>query len=420
MKSAILLLVITLLAPAIFGGWSSVYSLPGEDFARSGYETADGGFFFLVEHRSPDEDTTSALLAETDSSGVLSGWSSIPAMNDGTLRMFPSDDGFYAVGFDDTYLSLVRLDSAGATIRTDSYRLESSDYISDAAMDSSENIVLVGTYEDGGANSILIIGMDSLASPLFRRELESGGYDALFASRIIAAGDIYYFSFTGYFAGYDSSDYALISIDSTGAVLDTVDFYRKYPGGDWRSLYLKGATPSGKAIIVGTEKVDTIYNEYLRILSPTGAIVREVKPLPRDFVYPNYLLNLDDGYLLGGSVYPEDTTRTDRDAALMKVDSLWSMEWTRYFGADSTTELVYHLSETADRGFLLTGAVYDYSLDIRDLYAIRTDSTGKAAIQVADREPTSFSISARPNPFNSSVIIEVGGVGPESRPPAQL
>ncbi|MFQ5977997.1 MAG: hypothetical protein ACE5OZ_07710 [Candidatus Heimdallarchaeota archaeon] len=81
----------------------------------------------------------------------------------------------------------------------------------------------------------------------------------------------------------------------------------------------------------------------------------------------------DGGFLLAG--YTESLGAGDRDMWLVKTDSSGSEEWDRTYG-ETEIDGAESVIETADGGFLLAGYTESLGAGDRDMWLVKTDSNG--------------------------------------------
>lgn len=86
------------------------------------------------------------------------------------------------------------------------------------------------------------------------------------------------------------------------------------------------------------------------------------------------LQTLDGGYIILGDSYSFGAGKFD--IYLLKLSSAGDTIWTRTYGG-SDTEYGYDIVGTADSGFIIVGSTRSYGNGKRDVYLIRTDSTGE-------------------------------------------
>ncbi|RKZ32836.1 hypothetical protein DRQ19_03590, partial [bacterium] len=112
----------------------------------------------------------------------------------------------------------------------------------------------------------------------------------------------------------------------------------------------------------------------------------------------------DGGYIVAGGTYSFGAGNFD--VYLVKTDALGDTIWTRTYGG-SNSDWGRSVAQTTDGGYVVAGVYdYDYSAGTGDVYLIKTDSLGYSAInEPAAQKPIALSLTAFPNPFNSSCVI---------------
>lgn len=78
----------------------------------------------------------------------------------------------------------------------------------------------------------------------------------------------------------------------------------------------------------------------------------------------------DGGYCAGGT-----TVGNNGDIYLVKLNAGGDTIWTRTFGG-SNTDVLYAMSQTSDKGFILCGVTSSFGLTDREAYLIKTDELG--------------------------------------------
>src|SRR5689334_9310960 len=81
----------------------------------------------------------------------------------------------------------------------------------------------------------------------------------------------------------------------------------------------------------------------------------------------------DAGYILAG--YAVTHSGTDRDIYLVRTDSTGTLLWTKTFGG-SGTDIAYAALQTNDGGFIVAGFTASFGAGAGDVYLIKTNSSG--------------------------------------------
>ena len=75
----------------------------------------------------------------------------------------------------------------------------------------------------------------------------------------------------------------------------------------------------------------------------------------------------DGGYAITGS--------TSGDFYLVKTDSTGNMQWSNFYGG-ANEDFGYSVVQTSDGGYAITGDTFSFGAGGRDIYLVKTDSTG--------------------------------------------
>lgn len=110
----------------------------------------------------------------------------------------------------------------------------------------------------------------------------------------------------------------------------------------------------------------------------------------------------DGNYIIAG--FTTSTVDSHGDVWLLKVTEDGDTIWTRFFNGLGD-DRAYSVKETEDRGFIIAGESKMGSTSY--IYLIKTDSDGTTGIQDDIIEIEDYSIICYPNPFYSSINIDI-------------
>jgi hypothetical protein len=113
----------------------------------------------------------------------------------------------------------------------------------------------------------------------------------------------------------------------------------------------------------------------------------------------------DGGYIIAG--YTESFGAGDGDVYLIKTNASGDTQWTRTYGGDSD-DVGLSVRQTSDSGYIVAGVTYSFGAGYDDVYLIKTDANGSAAVE----EPTTSllknpgtALRVQPNPFSSFAVV---------------
>ena len=110
----------------------------------------------------------------------------------------------------------------------------------------------------------------------------------------------------------------------------------------------------------------------------------------------------DNGYAFIGFIYTNTSMR--RDVYLMKMDSLWEIEWTQTYGNANVSDIALWGEQAPDGGYIMSG--YSRVNDIADIYVIKTDSLGNEQWhQYMDEGNFERSNMIKPDPMGGGYIM---------------
>jgi hypothetical protein len=333
--------------------------LPDYDSGWINITDLNGQYYTLTHNLGNNSNVLIDITGKTTQSG---------AVHDRYLGLSP----VYNPGFNQTY-AFTDLDTIGQTL------LQTSDggYL---IVGSTENQT---TYYD----EVFVVKTDSNGMLQWNKTYSFTG-DQTFSS-VIAASD------GGYvLAGYEDLDLgndtwltclSLMKIDAVGNLL----WNQTYGNSDnSEHQYFSGAISTGDG---GYALLGALYNrtndtQYALIIKTDGSGNSQwtktyYTPSTENYTDTNSIIQVTDGYVIGGTVDNEDpaTNDTTADAWLFKVDLNGNLQWSKTYpqGGDSYI-YVDLVSQTADGGYCIAGSMDTYGNQslATSTFLLKTDAAG--------------------------------------------
>jgi hypothetical protein len=326
---------------------------------------------FILAFLTPTDSHTQAFERTYGGDDLDSGLS-VEQTTDGGYIIAGSTQSFGAGG-NDVYL--IKTDSSGDTTWTRTYGGVEYDYANSVQQATDGGYIIVGYTESLGAdsNDVYLIKTDPSGDTTWTRTY--GGVDNVYdsGSSVRQTTDGGYI-ITGYTRSFGAGgpDVYLIKTDSSG---DTT-WTRTYGGADSDYGDAVRQTTDGGYIIAGkTKSFGAGGNDVYLIKTDSsgdttwtrtyGGIENDYSSSVQQTTYGGYIVVGYTGSFGAGS----------NDVYLIKTDATGDTAWTRtYGGVDS--DYCNSVWQTTDEGYIITGATESFGAGGRDVYLIRTDTSG--------------------------------------------
>jgi len=291
-----------------------------------------------------------------------------------------ADDGGYIItgytvssgtGGRDIYL--VRADSSGNRVWSKTFGGTGEDYGRSVQGTGDGGYIITGnTYSSGaGGRDVYLVKTDSSGNRVWSKTFGGTGEDY---GRSIQVADDGGYIITGYTysSGAGGADLYLVKTDSSGNLV-------------WENTFGGTGDDAGRSVQV-TDDGGYIITGYTESSGAGGADLYLVRTdSSGNLVWENTFGGTDEdagrsiqvtddgGYIITG--YTESSGAGGADLYLVKTDSSGNLVWTKTFGGTGT-DLGWSVQVTGDGGYIITGYTMSSGAGGRDLYLVRTDSSG--------------------------------------------
>ena len=309
--------------------WEKTFGGSSGDEAHSVQQTTDGGYIIAGYTESYGAGGVDAYLIKTDASGNMewektfggSSWDAAESIQQTV------DGGYIMAGY------------------TESYGADSVD------------AYLIKTDASGNTGWEKTFGGSSWDDAYSVQQTTDGGY--------IMAG-----ATASYGAGlYDAY---LVKTDASG----NTEWEKTFGGSSWDYAFSVQQTTDGGYIIAGhTESYGAGGGDAYLIKTDASGNMEWEKTFGGSAYDEAYSVGqtTDGGYIMAGYTCPYGTG--PGDFYLVKTDALGNTEWEKTFGG-SSDEYAFSVQQTADDGYIITGATASYGAGLYDVYLVKTDASG--------------------------------------------
>jgi hypothetical protein len=389
--------------------WIRTYGGTNDDEGRVVQQTADGGYIvsgFTLSFGAGDYDY---YLIKTDASGTPLWTRTYGGTTDdrsGYVQQ-TSDGGYIVSGFslpvDDSLgdIYLIKTNSQGDILWTKRYA-GANDHRGYTAFQTADGgyIVSGSTYSYGAGNlDIYLIKTNASGDTLWTKTYGGTNAEQGFAFPTTDGGYIV----SGHTCSFGDTlgDFYLVKTDASGTPLWT----RTY-GGTNAEMGGAGQTADGGYIVSGytCSFGDTLGDICLIKTNASGDTL-----WTRTYGGTNFDLGfaqqtLDGGYIIAGFTYSFGAGSAD--VYLIKTNASGDTLWTKTYGG-TNDDFGYCIQQTADLGYIVSGTTQSFGAGMEDVYLIKTDAYGNAAVEERKTRAQNLEIGLKavPNPFTSFARI---------------
>jgi hypothetical protein len=402
-----------LLAQAPETLWTRTYGT--DEIEEAGYwvgETSDSGYLVLATTPALGAGFYDVWLIKTDLAGDTI-WTRTygGSQNDMCKGMEPTSDGGYIMaGYTSSYgaggadLWLVKLEADGDTLWTKTYGGTGWEGAS-AVRQTSDGGYIVGGFTNSfghGADDFWLLKTDPQGDTVWTRTYGGPSGDDGRSVRQMSDGG---YIMTGYTIsdGFFDYDLFLVRTDSIGDTLWT----RTYGDSGWQEGYDALETADSGFVVIGlTESSQTDLDAWMLRIDSSGDTLwtRSIGGTFGDG--PTSFIETADGhYLIVGWTY---SCGGNREAYLIKTDAFGDTLWTGHYGGAEDEE-AHFIAQTSDGGYVIVGETDSFGAGFEDVWIVKLQpETGLLETPfVRELRP---SVRSSPNPFRQEVRIELATV----------
>ncbi|HKR05607.1 MAG TPA: T9SS type A sorting domain-containing protein [Bacteroidia bacterium] len=360
--------------------FQKTYGGVNDEFVYSIGQTSDGGYIIAGSTRSFGAGNEDIYLTRINSTGDTLwtrtfGGADYEYANSAEQT---SDGGFIIAATTDNLstsdIYLLRTDSSGNFIWAKTYGGSGFDFGNSVQQTNDGGFIVAGLTRSFGAGmyDAYLIRTDAQGDTLWTKtyggiDNESGKYSVRQTSDsgFIISGGTQSF-------GAGNTDAYIIRTNSLGDTLWT----KAYGGTANDYVYAIIQTADSGFVFAGSTSSfgAGVYNIYLTKTNSLGNVAWTKTFGGNGFDGGGYFRQTaDGGFILTGAYNPPTTQ--DYDVYLIRADSSGNLIWAKTYGG-TQADLGYDVEQTNDDGYIIAGMSRSFGLGASDTYLIRTDSLG--------------------------------------------
>jgi uncharacterized delta-60 repeat protein len=365
--------------------WEKVFGTAGDDHGYSVAVTDDGGYVVVGCTEPYGNSNTDVYLIRTNSFGDTLWTETYDAGESeaGYSVAVTSDGGFVIAGYTQSIGSaeadvyLIRTNAVGDTLWTRTYGGSGNDFGRGVRVTSDGGYLIIGTTTSYGAGGVdvYLIRTNNDGDTVWTRTF--GGDQSDYGESLALAGDGGYVV-AGHTNSYGAGDIDVYVIKTDGAG-DTV-WTRTYGGGSWDYGHAIAATSDSGFVIVGrTESFGNGPDVYVVKIDAAGDTLwtRTYGGTSIDRGYAVATTN-DGGCCVAG--FTMSTPTGFADAYIIKINASGTTVWTRTVGGD-LGETAQSVAPTGDGGCIVAGYTDSFGAGLSDVYLVKLDAGGNLPIE---------------------------------------
>jgi hypothetical protein len=382
--------------------WTRTYGGLNVDQANSIQNTTDGGFVVAGLTRPLGADYDDFYVVKINGQGDTLWTRTYGGTGDDKAYSIQqtTDSGYVVAGVTNSFgaggydFYVVKTNAQGDTLWTRTYGGTGDDEAYSIQRTWDSGFVVAGYSASYGAGDpdFYAVKINSQGDTLWTRTY---GGDKAYCVQPTADGG---FVIAGNGGAWNANFYA-VKTDAQGDTLWT----RTY--GEWYDYLLEGRAYS----VQGTEDHGFVIAGPMQYGNRSFYVVKTDEQGDTLWTHTyteghdihSILQTSDGGFVVAG--YTWSIGAGNYDAYVRKLSGQGDQLWRRTYGT-SGWECANSMQLTSDGGFVLAGWAFSYGAGLYDFYVVKTGPAVSADDQVM-LQPSSYSLSSFPNPFNSSTTI---------------
>jgi len=428
MKQFILILLLFNLQSLIINLESKAQITFQKTFAAAGMngglfiqKTTDGGYIVTGQHETSGAGGCDIYIFKRDNCGNIEWFKTYgDATSDGGMCIQQTPDGGYIItglGYDfggggTRDVILMKIDASGNVQWNKIYGGPAEEYGMYVQLTNDGGYIIVGTSTSFGAGDwdLYLVKTDSIGNLQWTKYFGGGNHDSGTYIEQTADGGYIIFGKTESF-GAGGADVWLIRTDNIGDLL----WAKTYggTGAEGQHWNTKGLIMPDGGFIISSHTTSFgagLADVWLIRTDSSGNVLWSKTYGGADNDLPRFIRQTNDnGFIIGGETWSFGLG--GRDVYLVKTDSSGNLEWSRTFGGAGDDKAMC-VQQANDGGYVLSGNTSSFGAINYDVYIMKTDTNGNGPCN----QTNPVTIENTVSPVVNTITPTTGSGGIENSP----
>jgi len=399
--------------------WTKTFGGADYDWGHSIQQTSDGGYIIAGYTESFGVGLEDIYLIKTDSIGDTM-WTNTyggPSSDYGAAVLQTLDNGFIVTGWTYSFgtggcdVYLIKTNSNGDTIWTKTYGGTGYDKARSFQRTSDNGYIITGVFGPSYTGDLYLIKVDSIGTTLWTKTYGGTGLDEGYSVQQTSDSGYIITGCTDSFGSGDLDIY-LIKKNALGDTLWTKVYGRT---GIDIGCSVKQA-PDGGYIVAGFTETQSGYTDiYLLRTNANGDTLWTRTYGGTYYDLGNSMLQLSDSiYIIAG--YTNSYGEPYGDVFLMRVNANGDLIWEKTYGGGYCDE-AWSVDITSTGGYIIAGYTESFGAGNYDVYLIKTEPD---PANIKEEETTRHTQPAKnikvyPNPFTTAFSVKCSRISEEQK-----